>query len=603
MRTTLTILLVLLLFGCATTKKAETDTEKAETPLTSLEKSEKRTKLLGQLESIQKLMAQQKYEAAKLLLEPFLGIDLKAIDAEYLQPEIEQISDSLEKAIRLFTPMAENVTTEARLLNEVDRSLALPENYNKTVVIDAKTVASEILPTGEMEEKINQPISMHIKNAGVAELVGALKQVAGLNVIADDALQAEKSITVEVDNTPLKEILTYISRNMGVAFHLGANVVWITQADENDNGPSLTTRIIKLRSGLIPSASGAGAGFKGNREDEATEIVQGEGDNELINALNALLEDSQKGAVCKIYPHRNLLVIKDTIENIRAVENLIREFDKPPLQVAIEAKFITVSKDDLRDIGVDITQTKEGKAFQENNDPGIKIINSISALGGTAIQEVGRTAAGGALTLSGILQDRTYEILINALEKKNSTSSLSAPKITVLNNQKARFRKGSTVHYYEDYDVETANNGDAGETYVLVPDGSPTELELGMVFDVKVNIGNDHRTILLNLQPQIRTNLNWEYFSSGATTSAKLPTYDDQYIETTIAVASGQTVVLGGMIDREMQTTVRKVPILGDIPYLGWFFRHSIDTYVPKNLLIFVTATIIDPDGNYVELK
>ncbi|MFA6816354.1 MAG: hypothetical protein WCS73_08680, partial [Lentisphaeria bacterium] len=159
---------------------------------------------------------------------------------------------------------------------------------------------------------------------------------------------------------------------------------------------------------------------------------------------------------------------------------------------------------------------------------------------------------------------------------------------------------------------QTIDNGDDGEERVLVPYGKPASLPLGITFDVRANIGNDGHTILLGLKPEIINFLEWEDYSTSSTrsltdkttetnlTEVKLPRTHEQTIAASVAIESGETVVLGGMIENEQVRLVKKIPFLGDIPYLGFFFRRTEETSQPTNLLIFVTATVIDENGQYI---
>ncbi|MBP5640919.1 MAG: hypothetical protein J6X55_15665, partial [Victivallales bacterium] len=84
-------------------------------------------------------------------------------------------------------------------------------------------------------------------------------------------------------------------------------------------------------------------------------------------------------------------------------------------------------------------------------------------------------------------------------------------------------------------------------------------------------------------------------------TQIKLPHTYERAVVTTVEVQSGETVVLGGMIDNKKIKTVRKIPFLGDLPLLGWFFRRTTTEVKPQNLLIFVTANVINNRGEYVK--
>ena len=83
----------------------------------------------------------------------------------------------------------------------------------------------------------------------------------------------------------------------------------------------------------------------------------------------------------------------------------------------------------------------------------------------------------------------------------------------------------------------------------------------------------------------------------------KLPRTHEQSVTTTVGVQSGETVVLGGMIEQSKKHTVKKIPLLGDLPFIGWLFRRTTTENEPVNLLIFVTATVINDRGEYVRTR
>ncbi|NLE55294.1 MAG: hypothetical protein GX617_10175, partial [Lentisphaerae bacterium] len=410
---------------------------------------------------------------------------------------------------------------------------------------------------------------------------------------------------------------------------------------EVSEGPQLETRIIRLPQGALPVVPQGGPGAPGSTMGGSGSIP-GEEDNDLEEALTALLANSPVGASFRIFRNRNILVVRDSRENLRLVEEIVREFDKPPYQVAIEARFISISQADLRDLGVEITQ----KTFVPGLDPlapeGARVTNMLTELG--ALNSGAETGVG-LMNVSGVIANRTFDILVSAIENKASAVTLSAPRVTVMNNRTARFRMGDNIYYFEEYDVVTFGSALDSEQRALAPTGKPVELPLGITFDVRVNVGNDGRTVLLGLKPEIVKFVSWEDYTtysdgdSGDTsgggsesagfsllkaiaealgidtedledeetedsgvTQVKLPRTNEKMIATTVGVGSGQTVVLGGMMERLRTKKLRKVPLLGDIPLLGVLFRHSSIVDVPSNLLIFVTANVINDRGEYVEV-
>ena len=576
------------------------------------QRKEKMNLIRTRLDKIHTYVDEGKLDQAEAYLAPLKAADFAKDDMEFFATEVTMLEETIATIRGLGKNTAKIAETKARMSHEGEAKLALPETYGKTVVIDAKLPPPEI-PAGPMEETLRKSVSLTFENAGIAELVTGLRETCKLNLIADDALQADKTLTIAVENVPLSEILAYISRNMGVAFHLGQNLIWVTKSTAVEGGPMLETQIIRLRQGAIPRVPDGGPGAPGAEMGGAGGIENKE-DTELQEALAAVLSDSPEGATFKIFRDRNIIIIKDTRENIRICENIIKEFDKPPYQVSIEARFITIAQDDLKDIGVELSQLNNIPYHEPSLHTGLKTIRSLTSLGALA---EGAADGVGLVNFSGVIENRTFDILVSALDKKNSTVTLSVPKITVMNNRQARIRKGDKLYYFEEYDVESIDGGDNGDTQRLVPSGSPTELPIGLTFDVNVNVGNDGKTILLGLRPEIVEFKGWESYltsgdddddsssssSSSELTQVKLPRTYEKSLITTVGVSSGQTVVLGGMLENSKSKTVKQVPILGDIPLIGWLFRHTETTYMPTNLLIFVTATVINDRGEYIQIE
>jgi type II secretory pathway component GspD/PulD (secretin) len=267
------------------------------------------------------------------------------------------------------------------------------------------------------------------------------------------------------------------------------------------------------------------------------------------------------------------------------VQMFMKELDREILQVIIEAKFITISQSDLEEFGVNISEL----SFQDpSKSPEVATITN---------GLLPNFPAAGNLTLSGVISGVEYEAVIHALDEKSSTKTVSAPRVTVLNNHPATIRRGETLRYYEDYDLETVPNADGVAVSQPVPTGSVQEIDLGINLEVKPTISYDGTKVMLALHPNIKQFKGFDEFIT-----AKLPRTDESEVETTVVVASGQTVVLGGMITETKDDDNYKIPLLGNIPILGKMFSHSNESSNPSHLLIFVTATIVDSSGNFVNI-
>ena len=144
----------------------------------------------------------------------------------------------------------------------------------------------------------------------------------------------------------------------------------------------------------------------------------------------------------------------------------------------------------------------------------------------------------------------------------------------------------------------------------LVPTGKPSKITAGVSLDVVASIGGDGQSILMALHPVVNQNVS--YVSLDGQTVEEVDKTDDnrmqiflpkwrtQELSTRVVVGSGQSIMMGGVLEREQRTVVESVPILGNIPGLGALFRKRATLDKPRYLLIFVTATLIDEDGSFI---
>jgi type IV pilus assembly protein PilQ len=534
-----------------------------------------------------------------------------------MDEEISELRADLEQHDSRRAIGLDQQKTAHRAIIEVEEGLLLPETYGRTVQIDPDTTP-HTAPPGPVEALLAKPVSLVVEDAGVAELVRALSDVEGLNLIVDQELAGARHITVNVHDVPLEELLAYVSRNMGVAFHVGRNAVWVTEADEiAAPGPALETRIYELHTGFIPKGGG-GAGLKQSAQNSFQEPdTEAQDDTELEDALQTFLGpegETTDGRTYRIFRDRNVLVARNTRENLALLEELLDTLDRPPRQVLIEARFITIRDEDLYKLGLNLQGVivpREGTTVgfsdlrdraQEDIvlDKGQTIVPREQTLS-PSLDKKRLEASGsfpGTMTVSGILGNTTFQAVLDALKEVTAAKTLSAPRVTVTNNRPAYIFRGTKRFYFEEYELEQVDFGDLGTRSLRVPTGTPKELPLGLFLSVRPNIGNDRQTLILALKPEITSFVDWEQFDNEG--FVKLPIVNSESLETTVVIRTGETVVLGGMMTKSEKEQVRKVPYLGNIPWLGAIFRQEERENSPEHLLIFVTAQIVESDGTYL---
>jgi general secretion pathway protein D len=238
-----------------------------------------------------------------------------------------------------------------------------------------------------------------------------------------------------------------------------------------------------------------------------------------------------------------------------------------------------------------------------------------------------RNTAPALATYTGILTDPQFRVVIRALEQRQGVDLLSAPKVTTLSARQAQIKVVDVRSIVTDLDLSqtaggggtTALGGVSGGGVGSVIQPISEQIELGPVLDIVPYVSADGYTVQMTIIPTIKEFIGYDtdtarLFQAQAqsvggggiggtaplTQITPLPIFRLRQVVTSAIVWDGQTVVLGGLISENVTKTKDKVPILGDLPLAGRLFRSESSNTKKKNLLIFVTPTIIDPAGNRV---
>ena len=197
----------------------------------------------------------------------------------------------------------------------------------------------------------------------------------------------------------------------------------------------------------------------------------------------------------------------------------------------------------------------------------------------------------------------------SALAQKKSTDLLSAPRITTISGNAAQIRIVQEFIYPTEYEPPQVSEN---KITPPIPSGFKTR-EVGVLLNVTPQVGADGYTINLTLIPEVSEFLGFIDYSPGSVTETgpsntvttvpfkiQQPLFASRNVTTSVVVWDGQTVVLGGLMREDINKVDDKIPFLGDIPFIGRLFRSKVDSRSKRNLLIFVTANLIDPAGNKV---
>lgn len=488
-------------------------------------------------------------------------------------------------------------------VDRIDSTPYIPETFGKTLREKGPLFDLDS-SKGRMARILEKEVSIHLDNVPLETIIVNISQSAGINIVADKSLPALKqTLSVHLDKVRLDEFFRYISRNYDLQFQVGDELVWVVDAKDPKHLME-ETRFYRLRKGFVlPAQFGADeATIQRVQANNVVTTTETQKFRKFVNdetppmpSLERAIKELFTGSKFLIDYERNLVVARGTPEQLEVLERIIEEFDRPIQQVLIEARFVTISKPAFLQLGV-LWET--GRLFGSVRDP-------VDYTGLIGPQDQLSVGVGLQESFTNILSREALSATISALEQSGESQTLSAPRLTVLNNRPARISDGKVQYFYEEYTVsQTITERTLASSFV--PQGKPTKITSGAELDVLASISGDGKSILLALNPRVNTDVELVNRFTLTDTEGNaqfkifLPEYRTQEIATRMTVKSGETVVMGGVLEREKTTYVESVPVLGNLPIIGTFFRRRTEVDRPRYLLIFVTATIVADTGEFV---
>ena len=233
------------------------------------------------------------------------------------------------------------------------------------------------------------------------------------------------------------------------------------------------------------------------------------------------------------------------------------------------------------------------------------------------------TAAPAVFGVAGVFTDPQFQVVMRALNQKKGVDLLSSPRVTCKSGQEAEIEIVREFKYPTEYTPPTiSTTGSGAASLITATPTTPSAFEVkptGVRLHVQPTVGADGSTIDLQLEPQVVEfegfiNYGTPIYGVSGDTSTILsgqlargmitdnvinqPIFSTRKVRTSVSVWDGQTVTLGGLMREDVQKVEDKVPFFGDIPLVGRLFRSSVDQHQKRNLMIFVTARLINPAGD-----
>lgn len=432
----------------------------------------------------------------------------------------------------------------------------------------------------EKRERLNEfnyvgdRISLNFQNIEVRSVLQLIADFTELNLVASDSVTG--NITLRLQNVPWDQALDLVLKTRGLDSRKIGNVLMVAPAQEIAERERLEIEANKQLAELAPLQSE----FIRIRYAKAVNVVSlfdagSEEGGSLISERGSVVVDERT----------NSIVVTDTAAKLAEIRDLIEKVDIPIRQVMIEARIVIASSNIDQQLGIRWGGgylNVDGDKFTSvaGDTASVTSLNSQMIGGSSPVQmptapfvDLGVSARTSGFAVGFTSTDLFLTAELSALEASGEGEVVSQPKVITGDKQKASIKSGTEIPYQE--------GAASGATTTAFK-------EAVLKLDVTPNITPDDR-ILLDLV--VNQDSVGELVPSG--NGGLIPTIDTTELTTQVLVGNGETVVLGGVFRNEELVKVEKVPLLGDIPYLGNLFKSKANTQQKTETLIFITPRIL----------
>ncbi len=413
---------------------------------------------------------------------------------------------------------------------------------------------------------IGEKLTLDFQNISVREALNVIADFTQKNMVISDTVSG--NLTLRLKDVPWDQALSIILQTRGLDSRVNGNVIQVAPRDElaSKEKVDLTARseIAALEEVRTESIQ-----IKYAKADAIKAMLTGTGDKGLISKRGSVTSDTRT----------NMLFVQETPSRLDDIRALIDKIDIPMRQVMIEGRVVIASNKFGRALGsrlsYNATDTFPAGGGIRGNIGGNTIVNG--PLAGTTAQintpNVNLPAAGAAGTFSMLLFNsgltKMLGLELTALETDNQGKVISSPRVLTMDQKPANIAQGVKIPYTV---AGSANNPpttafiDATLSLMVTPQITPDD---HVIMDITVTKDS----------PQV-----------GA---AGAPAIDTNRVTTQALVENGGTIVIGGVYQQDTSTGITKVPLLGDLPVLGYLFRTKQNADTKSELLIFITPKII----------
>jgi len=434
-----------------------------------------------------------------------------------------------------------------------------------------------------------EKLSLNFQNIEVRALLQVIADFTNFNVVTSDTVTG--TVTLRLKDVPWDQALDIILQSKGLGVRKNGNVLWIAPKEELANREQVDLEARRKISELEPLRTQAFQLNYTKAETIAKSIIGSAQVEQAVNnatggpsGQNAGRILSPRGSV--LFEQRtNQLFVTDIPSKLEEVQAIIAKIDIPVRQVLIEARIVEAADNWGQSLGVKLGFAN--LAGPPTSGPGAQVGGNYAAVGAQTGQAppvdftntqfvnlpantgaLGAAAATFALSLFSASANQFLNLELSALESDGNGKIVSSPRVITADQVKALIEQGEELPYQQA--TSSGATAVAFRKAILKLEVTPQITPEGFVLlDLEVNKDSVGRATLQGFA------------------------IDTKHVRTQVLVENGGTVVIGGIFTQENREEINKVPLLGDIPYMGWLFKNRLLTTKKTELLVFITPKIV----------
>jgi general secretion pathway protein D len=467
--------------------------------------------------------------------------------ALYMNPMNAAIQSALKSSVNIkqaeddyrtsLTLMDLNKLGEA--INEMNHAVELdPDNVKyRDALENLRKKKTEIEPEDALSLASDKPITLNFKNTNIKDVFEFLSKLSGINILFDEEVKAQP-VTVFVKDVSFQYALNLLlSTNKLFMKKISADTILII--------PNTKARVDQYQDLVV-----------------RTFYINNANAKEMINLVRSILD------VKKVYVNEilNSFTVRETPEKMKLIEKIIAANDLKEAEITLDVEILEISRNNTLTYGW-------------NFEPGLSASASVQPNGTTTV-----TASGIALSqLSHLTGDSIFvtlpSLVVNLIKQDSDAKTLANPRIRVLNHQVAKFHIGDKIPVQTSTIQSTA-------TAAVTSTFEYKDIGIKLNIEPTIHLNN---TVTMKVSLEDSTLGNALTFGNGQTEYE----FGTRTADTVVNLRDGESVVIGGLIGDEDQKTVNKIPILGDIPFLGKLFSNTNNVTTKTDIIMSITPNIV----------